>query len=240
MKKLLLLLPVSLLAVSGFFWITHNSTPPKKPSSVTYQPMQKGVRELFSLNESAQRKIIHHGDTSSIALAITSLNALESKLQEHKKAGYSITKIETILTVYKEDSISLAKTFTPHIEALRQCDQFEHTHEQSFLASVDQIGLYELKSAYLGLNSIRNRYLKEPTMEDSLAYEHENEHLHQIITELYLDTPLEKPLLTYLDNHKRYFDIIATAYDEIGYDRINRLHTNAYAIKSELQLFPSI
>lgn len=240
MKKLLLLLPISLLAVSGFFWIAQNSASLKDKSSITSQPMPKGVRELFSLNESAQRKIIHHGDISSVALIATSLNAIESKLQEHQKAGYSITKIEPLLTVYTEDSISLAQTFTPHLEILRQYDQFEHTHEQPFLASVDQIGLHELKSAYLGLNSIRNRYLKEPTIDDKLAYERENERLHKIIIELYLDSPIEEPLLTYLDNHKHYFDIIATAYEEIGYDRIKRLRTNAYAIKSELQLFPSI
>ncbi|HEX5329879.1 hypothetical protein [Sulfuricurvum sp.] len=240
MKKLLLLIPVSLLAVSGFFWFTHDSATPQTQSVMIHQPMPTGAKELFSLNESALRKIIHHGDTASVSLINTSFDALESKLKEDQKAGYSISKLQTILSTYKEDTTFLTQKFAPRLEALRHCDQFELSHEKPFLTSVDQIGLHELKSAYFELDTIRNRYLKNPTVDDKIAYEHENQRLHNIIVELYLDAPIEKPLLAYLDNHKHYFEVISSAYDELGYDRVERLRTNAYAIKSELQLLPSI
>jgi hypothetical protein len=240
MKKLLLLIPVSLLAVSGFFWFTHDSATPQMQSVTTHQSMPTGARALFSLNESSLRKIIHHGDTESVSLINTSFNAIESKLKEHQKAGYSISKLQNILSTYKEDTTFLTQKFSPQLEALRQCDQFEFSHEKPFLTSVDQIGLHELKSAYFKLDTIRNRYLKNPTVDDKLAYEHENQRLHNIIVELYLDTPIEAPLLAYLENHKHYFEVISSAYEEIGYKRIERLRTNAYAIKSELQLLPYI
>jgi hypothetical protein len=240
MKKLLLLLPVSLLAVSGFFWFTHDTTLPQSHPTATSQPIPTGIRELFSLNERALRKITHHGDATALSSVTGSFDAIESKLKKHQNAGYSITKIKTILSIYKDDTTFLTQKFTPILGTLQQCDQFEETHEKPFITSVDQIGLHELKSAYFELDTIRNRYLKNPTVNDKIAYEHENQRLRNIITELYLDSPIEKPLLAYLDNHKHYFELVSSAYEAIGYDRVERLRTNAYAIKSELQLLPSI
>lgn len=240
MNKLLLLLPVSLLVAIGFLWATLEPTHTQTNYSASIQEIPNGVRELFSLNEHSLRKIVRHGDQGSISLINESFDAISTKLSKHKKEGYQITNLENILASYKEDSLFLTQKFTPRLDNLHRYDQFEHSHEKLFITSLEQIGLYELKSAYFELDTIRNRYLKEPTEVDKIAYERENQRIHQIIAELYLDALIEKPLFAYLDNHKLYFDTVSSAYNEIGYERIKRLRTNAYAIKSELQLLPSI
>lgn len=92
---------------------------------------------------------------------------------------------------------------------------------------------------YTDLNKIRKDYIKEPSAETKLAYETKYGQIRSIIGELYLDTTIEQPLFAYLKNHKHYLDAIFSAYNDIGYERINRLRINGYAIKTELQLLPS-
>lgn len=239
MKKFLLLIPMGLLAATGIFWVTTEKGIPKNAQTSTVQiPM--GERELFAQSEHSLRQIVWHGDEKSLLLLRTSLDTMKTKLAAYKKQGFGTTKLENILSLYQEDSTLLSEKFTPLLSCLHQCDQFEQSHEEPFIISIDQIGLYELKSAYHNLDLMRKNYVKEPTDTAKIAYETEHARIRGIISELYLDAAIEKPLFTYLDNHKNYFDTITATYNDIGYERINRLHTNAYAIKSELQLLPSI
>jgi hypothetical protein len=177
------------------------------------------------------RQIVWHGDEKSVLLLRTSLDTMKTKLAAYKKQGFGTTKLEHILSLYQEDSTLLSEKFASLLSRLHQCDQFEQSHEEPFMISIDQIGLYELKSAYHNLDLMRKNYVKEPTDTAKVAYEIEYARIRGIISELYLDTAIEKPLFTYLDNHKNYFDAITETYKDIGYERINRLRTNAYAIK---------
>lgn len=239
MKKFLLLIPMGLLAATGIFFLTTEKSPPKSVQHSTLQiPM--GERELFAQSEHSLRQIVWHGDEKSVLLLRTSLETMKTKLAAYKKQGFGTTKLENILSLYQEDSTLLSEKFAPLLSRLHQYDQFEQSHEDSFIISIDQIGLYELKSAYHNLDLMRKNYVKEPTDTAKIAYETEHARIRSIISELYLDATIENPLFTYLDNHKNYFDTITATYNDIGYERINRLRTNAYAIKSELQLLPSI
>lgn len=238
MNKFLLLIPMGLLTATGIFWlITESNTLKNTQHSTVQAPL--GERELFAQSEHCLRQIVWHGDDKSIALLHTSLSTMKTKLVTYKKQGFRISKLENILSVYKQDTALLSEKFAPLLNQLYRYDQFEQSHEDPFLISLDQIGLYDLKTAYHELDNMRKHYLKEPSDEAKLAYETEHARIRGIITELYLDSAIEKPLFAYLDNHKNYFDMITAAYNNIGYERINRLRTNAYVIKSELQLLPS-
>jgi hypothetical protein len=239
MKKLLLL-PAVLLATTAIAWIilTPNTNKQLDQTQITNK-IPQSVQALFSLSEHSVRKIVYHGDAQSIAYMNASFTAMTTKLDQHRQEGYPIAKLEKMFLLYKEDSTLLSQKFAPRLEYLRKYDQFENSHEKLFIIAVDQIGLYELKTTYYNLDKIRNRYLKEPSSDTKIAYESENQHLQDIIRELYLDTAIEKPLFEYLENHKHYFEMISASYEEIGYERILRMRTNAYAIKSELQLLPS-
>lgn len=239
MKRFLLVIPIGLLAMTGIFWVvTEKSTPKSTQHSTVQIPL--GERELFAQSEHALRQIVWHGDEKSILLLRTSLDTMKIKLAAYKKQGFGTTKLENMLSLYQEDSTLLSEKLAPLLSRLYQYDQFEQSHEEPFIVSIDQIGLYELKSAYHNLDLMRKNYVKEPTDTAKMAYETEHARIRGIISELYLDAAIEKPLFTYLDNHKNYFDAITVTYKDIGYERINRLRTNAYAIKSELQLLPSI
>ncbi|MFY9143003.1 hypothetical protein [Sulfuricurvum sp.] len=239
MKKLLLLIPAVLLAGTGIFWATFTSNVIQPHPAQPTEKMPQDIQGLFSNSEHSLRQIIRHGDTQSIAPMRGSFAAMETKLAQHRKDGYPTAKVEKILSQYEEDTTLLSQKFSPRLKQLQQYDQFESSHEKLFILAVDQIGLYELITAYKNLDRMRNRYLKEPSTETKIAYLSENRHLQNIIKELYLDTVIEKPLFEYLNNHKHYFELISASYEEIGYERILRMRTSAYAIKSELQLLPS-
>lgn len=235
MKKFLLLIPVIALAGLGTYLTTiPEVTPSSKTKTTVINP-----QTLFLASEHDLRQIIRHGDTSSAKRLQTSLVVIESKIKEQRKNGYAVEKLLNMLHTYQNDSSILTKTFTPLLEKVRQSDQFEQAHEKSFQSSLEQIGLYELRTAYANLESLRKEYIKEPTDKTKLEYETHNLHIKQIISELYLDASIEKPLYEYLDNHKHYFDVISNAYTTLQYDRINRLRTNGYAIKTELQILPA-
>lgn len=233
MKKLLLLIPVIVVAGVGAYWTTIPKTPADIPK------MALSPQALFLTSEHDLRQIIRHGDPKAIVLLQTSLETLDLNVKEQGTHGFPVEKLQQMLHTYQQDSRLLSETFAPALSQVHQYDHFENDHEQEFYASIEQIGLYELKTAYTNLNSLRKDYLKEPSDEKKMMYEGHIKRTRQMINELYLDTAIEKPLYQYLDNHKRYFNAISTAYSVIGYDRINRLRTNGYAIKAELQILPA-
>lgn len=239
MKKFLLLIPVGLLVALGITSIAVDHSYSLAENTLHTQKMPQGEQELFSECEHCLYQIVRYGDNDSIGSLNESLDAVSIKLDEQQKRGFTVDRIKVMLSLFKSDTALLTQKFTPHLKQLHQFKQFEHSHEKNFLLSVEQIGLYELKSAYDELNKIRKNYIKEPSADSKLAYDTENERIRGIIGELYLDAAIEQPLFAYLENHKHYLDTIFSAYNDIGYERINRLRSNGYAIKAELQLLPS-
>lgn len=234
MKKILLSIPIIALAGIGTYYaIIPHLSPPSKIENKVVNP-----QILFIASEHELRQFIRHGDTQSIEKLQTSLAAIKTKLNEDRKKGYAVENLLNMLDTYNNDCSILVKTFTPQLAKIRHCDQFEQANKRSFQSTLDQIGLYELKSAYSNLESLRKNYLKEPSNKTKIEYENYHSHIKEIINELYLDASIDTPLYEYLDNHKHYFDLISSAYTTLHYDRINRLHSNAYSIKTELQVLP--
>lgn len=238
MKKLLLIIPVGLLAATGVFWIKTEKNIASIQNTPSIVTLPHGSQELFTDSERSLRQIVRHGDENSIKKLNTSLNAIGDELSIRQQQGFDIKNIKVLLSKYKHDSTLLSDKFTPYLKQLHQYDLFEETHEKTFLLSIEQIGLYELKTSYEELSKLRTDYIKEPSEQAKIAYETQLEKVNQIITELYLDSEIEKPIFDYLANHKHYFETIDTAYNEIGFEHIQQLRTNGYAIKTELQLLP--
>jgi len=239
MKKLLLLLPVALFAATGMYWITANPTNQSTKTIPSATALPDGSQALFSFTERNLREMIRHGDEKSSSNINQSLNALLHELHSQKKEGLNVDKVEQILSVYKQDSTIVCTKFTPKLKELDQYSHFEEEKEKGYLTSIEQIGLYELKTAYADVDKIRQNYIKEPSEDKKIAYISAHKHLQEIIGELYLDSTIEEPLLSYLANHKHYLNTISTVYNDIGLERINRLRSNGYAIKAELQLLPA-
>lgn len=240
MKKIILLITLGLLAMLGFFWLTNTpSHVCKKPINITDKMPKEGWKK-FAYSEHCLHQIIRHGDRTSIDPLNQSLDALTAQLIQNKAQGFAVDNIETVLSLYRRDSAVLIQKSVSYLERLHQFDQYKQSHEEPFLSSLEQIGLYELKTSYQNLNTLLKNYVKEPSEESKNIYEAEHKRIRGIICELYLEPSIEKPLFSYLDNHKHYFETISTAYNDIGYERINRLNTDSYIIKSELQLLPSI
>lgn len=238
MKKFLLLIPVGLLAATGVFWFTTENNIASIQNSPAIEALPHGSQELFTYSERSLRQIVRHGDENAIKQLNTSLGAIHDELSVRQKQGFDVKNIKTLLSQYKRDSTLLSEKFTPYLKQVHQYDQFEEKNEKSFLVSLEQIGLYELKTSYVELNKFRTDYIKEPSDQAKIAYETQLDKVKQIITELYLDTAIDKPLFDYLANHKNYFEAIDTAYNNIGFDHIYQLRSNGYAIKTELQLLP--
>lgn len=240
MKKFLLFIPIGLLAATGIFWVSTDKNLSSTQNTPSIEARPHGSQELFTDAQHSLRQIVRHGDETAIKRLNTSLDAITNELSERQKQGYALKDTKMMITHYKDDSALLINKFAPHFKELRQYDQFEQTHEKSFQISIEQIGLYELKTSYAELNKLRTDYIKEPSEQTKIAYEKQSDKVKQIITELYLDTAIDKPLFDYLKNHQLYFETIDAAYNDIGFEHIQRLRTTGYAIKTELQLLPTI
>lgn len=239
MKKLLLLLPIALFAATGMYWITANPANQSTKTVPSATALPDGSQALFSFTERNLREMIRHGDEKSNNNINESLNALSLELHNQKNKGLNVDRLEQILSLYKQDTSLVCTKFAPKLKELYQYSRFEEEKEKGYLTSIEQIGLYELKTAYADVDKIRQNYIKEPSEDKKIAYISAHKHLQEIIGELYLDSTIEEPLLSYLANHKHYLNTVSAAYNDIGLERINRLRSNGYAIKAELQLLPA-
>lgn len=241
MKKMFLLLPVGLVAASGFFLLrSQNSVDyiaTQKPEIVV---ASKNSEQLFTLSQDSLIKIVRHGDADSITVLEESVGELESRLPRYERQGLNVGKVKTLISQYKEDAIVLSQTAQPFLEKIKEYDGYEGKEEEKFLLAIDQIGLYELKTTYKKLSKIRVDYLKEPSDVLAEEYRASAEMLTQTIKELYLDSAIEDPLYAFINNHKGYFETLSTCYNKAGIQRVNRLRQNSYAIKTELQMLPTI
>lgn len=236
MRKLLLLIPVGLFAVTGFFWVAMN---PFGETSSSIEATPASEEELFARSESSLRQIVRRGDSQSVSTLTASLDTLTSRLVERGQNDTSIQKIDALLISYRQDTSILTQKIAPHMVQLQKTNQYESQNHEKFLSAMDQIGLYELITAYQEMDKLRKHYIKDPSEETIAQYETKSKRIHTIIAELYLDERIEKPLFDYLDNHRTYFRAITAAYRDIGVQRINRLRANGYAIRSAFQLLPT-
>lgn len=238
MRKFLLLIPVAIAAAAGTFWVSATNTALPPQHARLDEKLPEGSQALFSVAERSLRSVVRHGEDESISALGTSLDAISSELTKRRQQGFSVDKIEHLLAQYRQDSTVLTQNFSPKLREIRLYDAFEQENEPKFLTAIEQIGLYELRTAYADLGKMRTEYLKKPSAESRNGYEAQYGKVKTIITELYLDSVIETPLFAYLENHKHYFETIAASYEKIGLERVLRLRENGYAIKTELQLLP--
>ncbi len=237
MKKVLLIIPAGVLAATGFFWMNHDR-PLQPPQAVTISGQDP--QSLFSESERSLREIVRKGDSLAIASLDASTNALIQQLDDGRRHGMAVDTVENLLDSYREDTRVLSEKISPYLNALEEYDRFEHQHRETFLTALDQIGLYELKTSFDRLDKTRLEYIKSPSAEQYRSYVSQVSAIRSLIAELYLDAPIEQPLLSYLSNHAHYCETLSTAFNDIGLERIRRLRNNAYAIRTELQLLPRI
>jgi hypothetical protein len=238
MKKLLLLIPVGLLATAGFLWTNYDHTVRKDTTTASAKVLPKDPVQLFSLSERSIRQMIRTGDDKSIISFQAYSEALDTALVKYKTSGIDIQNAQKMLTQYKYDSQNLTKTASMYSQKLHTYSKFEQTQEKAFQVSLEQIGLYELKATFSDLEKARSDYIKEPSLTAQEKYEKLTKNTIQIINELYLDEDIETPLLNYIVNHTHYFKTVVSIYTTTGLDSINRLHANSYIIKAQLELLP--
>ena len=239
MKKLLFFIPISLLALSSTALLTlEYSKPDSKRNDKIIEPQNPS--NVFSEHERIMRQILRYGDEKSLEHLYGSLDKLDGFLGTYSANGLDTTKADDLILNYVQDSIIVSKVAPNYIEEIHTTHQFESSNKRKFLASLDQIGLYELKDSFEKLEKSRLEYLKNPKVPAGNKYIKHFKEVRTIIAELYLDDAIESPLFTYLDNHMLYFKTVAHMYQEIGEERIIRLRFNGYAIQTQLELLPKI
>lgn len=237
MKKLLLLIPVGLLAATGMFWMSFQDTHVSTASAVQ---VAKYPQEFFALSEHSLRQVVRYGDEKSLLELKDSLDKLDSSLTKYKERGLLVETTKKMIVQYRHDSMDVTKAAAPYLKKLDMYSDFERGNEKAFALSLNQIGLYELKTANTNLNKTRLDYIKEPSEEAEKNYFEMVSNMKQMITELYLDEAVEQPLFAYIDNHNNYFKTVAAIYNKTGREQIYRLQSQAYAINTELQLLPKL
>lgn len=238
MKKLLLLIPVGLLAAAGFLWTDYDHTVHQNTATASTKASTKDPAQLFSLGERSVRQLIRDGDEKSISSFQVYSDALDAALINYKKLGIETQSAQEMLSQYKQDSQHLTQTASLYSQKLHAYSQFEQNQEKAFQVSMNQIGLYDLKTTYKNLTKARLEYIKEPSSKNQTKYEELSKNMTQMINELYLDEDIEEPLLNYIANHTHYFETVVSIYTTTGLASINRLHTNSYTIKAQLELLP--
>ncbi len=237
MKKLLLLIPVGLLAATGLFWMNLENSKENIPSAVS---LPQYPQELFALSEHSLRQVIRYGDEKSLAEFKVSLDKLDTSLTKYKQLGLGVESTKQMIVQYKQDSANITQAASPYFKKLDIYSDFERDNEKTFILSLSQIGLYELITTNTNLDKARLEYIKEPSKQAEQNYLSVVSNMKQIITELYLDSAIEAPLFAYIDNHNHYFQTVVSIYGETGTERIYRLRDNSYAIKAQLQLLPKL
>ena len=238
MKKLLLVIPVGLLAATGFLWTNYDHTVRQNTATASIKALTKDPVQLFTLEERSVRQMIRSGDEKSISSFQAYSDALDTALVNAKKLGVETQSTQEMLFQYKQDSQHLTQTASLYSQKLHAYSQFEQEKEKSFQIALDQIGLHELKFTFKNLEKARAEYIKEPSPKTQEKYEELTKNMTKTINELYLDEDIEKPLLSYIENHTHYFKTVASIYTSTGLDSINRLHANSYTIKAQLELLP--
>jgi hypothetical protein len=237
MKKLLLLIPVGLLAATGLFWMNVEDSKVKVSSveSLSVYP-----QEIFASSEHSLRQVIRHGNEKSLSEFKNSLDKLDSSLIKYKEQGLVVETTEEMIVQYRQDGMSVTKAASPYLKKLDTCSDFERDNEKAFAVSLNQIGLYKLKTINASLDKARSDYIKEPSAQAEQNYFKIASNMKQTISELYLDGLIEQPLFDYIDNHNSYVKTVASIYNEVGSERIYRLQEQGYAIKTQLQLLPKL
>jgi len=237
MKKLFFLLPVGLLAATGMFWMSFQDTQSNISSVAS---AAKYPQEFFALSEHSLRQVVRYGDEKSILELKDSLDKLDSSLRKYKERGLLVETTKEMIVQYRQESTDVTKAASPYLKKLNGYSDFERDNEKAFVIALDQIGLYELKTANANLNKGRLDYIKEPSVQAKQNYDEIASKMKQIIGELYLDGTIEHPLFVYIDNHNNYFKTIVTVYNEVGTEQICHLQEKGYAIKTQLQLLPKL
>jgi len=238
MKKLLLLIPVGLLATAGLVWTNYDHSVRQNSTAISPKILTKDPVQLFSLGERSVRQMIRYGDEKSISSFQTYSDALDAALIKDRRLGIETQNVEQMLSQYNQDSIHLTQTASMYSQKLHTYSQYEQTQKKAFQLSMDQIGLHELKSTFNNLEKARLEYIKEPSSKTQANYEELTKNMTQMLTELYLDESIEKPLISYIENHTHYFKTVVSIYTTTGLESINRLHANSYTIKAQLELLP--
>ncbi|HQS67819.1 MAG TPA: hypothetical protein PLM93_11600 [Sulfuricurvum sp.] len=238
MKKFLILIPVGLLATAGLVWSNYGHSVTQKSVTPSTKILTEDPVKLFSLGERSVRKMIRDGDEKSISSFHSYSDALDAAIMTYTKLGIDTHDAKEMLSQYKIDNNQLTQTASLYSQKLHTYSQFEQNQEKAFQVSLDQIGLYELKVTFKNLNKARVDYIKEPSQKTQAKYEDLTNEMSKMINELYLDTSIEQPLIAYIENHAHYFETVASIYTATGLESVNRLHTNSYRIKAQLELFP--
>lgn len=238
MKKLLLLIPVGLLATAGLVWTNYDRGVRQNITISSTKAITQDPVQLFSLGERSVRQMIRCGDEKLISSFQSYSDALDAALIKYKKLGIETQNAQEMLSQYKQDSKHLTQTASLYSQKLHTYSKFEQNQEKYFLLSLDQIGLYDLKTTFKNLDKARAEYIKEPSPKTQTKYEEFSKDMTQMINELYLDASIEQPLITYIENHTHYFETVVSIYTNAGLESINRLHKNSYTIKAQLELLP--
>lgn len=238
MKKLLLLIPVGLLAAAGFLWTNYDNTVRQDTTTASVKTLTQDPVQLFTLEERSVRQMIRDGDEKSIASFLSYSDALDAALIKAKKLGIETQNAQEMLSQYKQDSKHLTQTASLYSQKLQTYSQFEQDQEKAFQISLDQIGLHDLKLTFKNLEKARLEYIKEPSAKTQAKYEGLTKDMTRMINELYLDASIEQPLISYVENHTHYFQTVVSIYTTAGIESINRLHANSYTIKAQLELLP--
>jgi hypothetical protein len=239
MKKLFLLIPAGLFALSIGTVLSIEYNKPSSSQAVV-QKVATTPADIFAVNEGELRQILRYGDEKALNAFPESLNALDGFLSRYHAQGLDTSKIDALVIQYVQDGIKVTQSAPAYMKTLKTTDTYERAHEKKFEVALEQIGLYELKESFENLEKVRLAYIKKPTVELGDTYLSLHQKMKNIITELYLDSSIENPLFAYIDNHKLYFKTVASMYDAIGTDKIERLNTNSYAIQTQLQLLPTL
>jgi hypothetical protein len=226
------------VATAGLLWTNYDDTETPNTITISTKSLPKDPAKLFSLEERSVRNMIRYGDEKSISSFQAYSEALDTALIKAKKLGIETQNTQKMLSQYKQDSQHLTQTASMYSQKLHTYSRFEATKEKAFQVSLEQIGLYELKTTFSNLEKARVEYIKEPSLQTQARYEELTKAMTQMISELYLDETIEKPLISYIKNNAHYFKTIVSIYTTVGLESINRLHANSYTIKAQLELLP--
>ncbi len=192
------------------------------------------VQKLFLENVRTANDMLKRGNYEQMAHYQKTL----ADVREHLHILRIYPQILEDLNTYDQTVRNVTASLQKNAPTLKQDREALIRNLEAFNKRLASIGLFELLHGWQDLTRTKREFVRVPQKKLKKAFDTQWLYVNTLIQELYLDEEYETPILEFLIDYKKSFDVMATAYQETGYQNVANLKPLSYKIKADLLMIP--
>ena len=194
------------------------------------------LAQQFRENASDANAIVKRGEYDLISQQEEGLARIRSEVMTLRISEADRKALSADLETYEQTVRNIGSKLQKRAPKLNEHYRYIISGLPTFNKHLGSIGLGDLLHGWRELSRTKDRFVKEPAAKQVKSFDREWTNINVIITELYLDDDMEKPLLDYLAAYKSYFNELESAYQGVGYAEVQKLKPLVYKIKLQFQM----